>query len=68
MVIFVADFGIEVPIFNYLGLHLPERVLEKKLKLLLIRTDIEKELAYQQQREVELGTEIITTPIIYSGK
>ena len=66
--VFVAEFGLEVPIFNYLRLYLPERVLEKKLKLLLIRTDIEKELAYQQQREVELGTELITTPILYSGK
>jgi len=64
----LAEFGLEVPIFNYLRLYLPERVLEKKLKLLLIRTDIEKELAYQQQREVELGTELITTPILYSGK
>ena len=63
-----ADFGVEVPIFNYLRLYLPERVLDKKLKVLLIRADIEKELAYQQQREVELGTELITTPILYSGK
>ena len=34
--VLVADFGVEVPIFNYLRLYLPERVLEKKLKLLLI--------------------------------
>ena len=61
------DWGIDVRYFNYLNLHLPSRITEKKLRLLILRTEIEKELSYQKQREVELGTELLTTAIQYEG-
>ena len=63
-----ANWAISIHSFNYLDLHLPTRVLDKKLKLLLIRTDIEKERSYQQQRSIELETELLTTPVIYRGE
>lgn len=65
--LFQVGWGITVPLFNYLGLQLPQRITTKKLQLLLLRIDIEKELTYQKQRQVELETELLTTRVIYKG-
>ena len=47
---------------------LPERILQKKLKALIIQIQIEKELYYQQQRAIELQTDLLTIPLEYGGK
>lgn len=61
------DWGLDIKMVVISNIILPERVIERKLKAIIIRMEIEKEQFYQQRREIELHTELLTTSIDYQG-